>query len=564
MRPVDRRHLAVALAGLLVVAGLAYAGVAVTAGHAPDQPDHGVAPDEFARLWSGDADTAGAQTNGTPLAELTDRTDLPRTEPTPAVEQWNRGAFEALPETGHNASLVPADADPSDHHALRDAHLSVFAVQPTTTVLHTANGTRRYAARNGSVYAVVDSRVQIPESYVSGNRSVTWTLTDHAVPEVTLGVDNETVDRATGPRAVLDYRNLSAHERVHTAQGVRHSLSVNATVRATFSRVVETCRNRSAGTCTEWHPTVQGTRNLTLYRYERLSVTEWRPHIQGTVATFPDGSHALRIGADQPWSAVSLPGGNGTVQSTWSFYSTRDPGWHDAQLSRTDAATRGVQSHVARRYAYPGEAGAQTSGPITAASVSGPDRQSATLPAAVNLDVPEGCYTVPRRTVVDLPASAPVEDTVTVAGIVPGTEKRVDADSLRHVQVRPTDLSVTVNRTRNHSRKVIVDLGDARTGAPIATNRTAGHVTVGGQVVETNATGMATVVVDDPNRPVAVEYRPAAWWRASDPHVAARAVVGGRGPTVAFGGALALVGSVLVLVVVVTVGRVRQSVRCGT
>jgi len=66
----------------------------------PTATDHGIVPETFVTLWSGDQDessTVGTNGSDVPLAELAKVTDISFEDPPVAAEQWNRGDHREFP-----------------------------------------------------------------------------------------------------------------------------------------------------------------------------------------------------------------------------------------------------------------------------------------------------------------------------------------------------------------------------------------------------------------------------------------------------------------------------------
>jgi hypothetical protein len=153
--------------------------------------------------------------------------------------------------------------------------------------------------------------------------------------------------------------------------------------------------------------------------------------------------------------------------------------------------------------------------------VWGADRPSpaATIGEHVAVEVVQRPYRPSFGVAVRSPRIDP--EAVLVRGIVRGVT--ADVDRQRERTVRAADLSVSVLAADDDRARLLVELRDAETGAPIRLTEPPipryqpvadagrdGYVTVAGQRVRTNASGMATVTVAEPGVYTA-RYQPDSW-----------------------------------------------------
>src|SRR6056297_3826190 len=110
-----------------------------------DGPDYGVNNSTFQRLWSEDTDNGNlsaddlGDVNVASRSEYTRRlaqsTDIPFTRPPQAAGDWNRGDFDDYTPGSRHSSVHPARASLTNGVYIKDASVSIFAIQPST-ILH--------------------------------------------------------------------------------------------------------------------------------------------------------------------------------------------------------------------------------------------------------------------------------------------------------------------------------------------------------------------------------------------------------------------------------------------
>jgi hypothetical protein len=144
------RTIAVLVGALLVcstasaVMGTASVATANESEHATTIPDdgpaYGVNSSDFYRLWSNDVDDDGLSEDDFEEGEVDPResaeralarsTDIPFEHPPKAAEDWTRGDVQDYNPGGTESSVAPAEAELTDGYYIKDAFVSVAAVQP--------------------------------------------------------------------------------------------------------------------------------------------------------------------------------------------------------------------------------------------------------------------------------------------------------------------------------------------------------------------------------------------------------------------------------------------------
>lgn len=259
------------------------------------------------------------------------------------------------------------------------------------------------------------------------------------------------------------------------------------------------------------------------------------------VANYANGDSGVTVFTSRPWQGMEpAPDGSHRVRGVWRFYTARDPRWDTLRRSSKNG-TETVDSPAipVTVHAYPSTLGPRVdpAGPGTElVRVWGADRASPApaLPANLTVDVATGTYTpsfgVAARTKTEIP------ETVTVGGIVRGVNATLDRPDKQR-RVNESDLDLRVRSRSAEGVRLIVELTDARTGEPIVLEPTSdpryepivdgrdGYVTVAGERVRTNASGMATVTVTEPGV-YAAEYHPGSWLTHDPAYTSDTATIG--------------------------------------
>jgi hypothetical protein len=515
---------------LLAVGAVLVVAAAASSADPPSETDHGLADEQFCRLWAGDADATNESTatpaeNDAPaVCALAERTDVPLDEPPRAVERWNRGELTEF-TTNRSRSVHPPHADLEDGRYLKDVHATVFAVQPST-VAHIASGDRpHYVAPEGNLLGVVDYRVRVPDDQIGEYRRVYWGVGNHSVVRTELLVDGAVVETGDGsPTPTLGYT-------LDGQAGDRHTLTLRATVAVNLSKRVYTCtalNNRSQ--CTAWNRTVY-------YRTDRLTVTDsvtvtaYDLQISGFRTRYPNGDLGLVLFKNQPWLGYEL-GDESRVRGVWRFYGARDDRWDTMRVRTADGtSTRPSKLHPLQVHAYPFEPG-PTAAPrrtVDLLATYGDRTAAPTLPEDVQLDAVDGPYTASYGIAVRVRTDRDV-DSITAQGLVSGVTIDGGDATFGTIPMNRTNLSMTVLNASDDTATVRVTLRDAETGAPVATADRPGHLVVAGERLNTTANGTVTTTVPTTNGAVAARYEPGPWWRTSPGYVGDSAVARTSGP----------------------------------
>ena len=471
----------------------------------------------FAPLWSNDTDEAVLVEDTSPdgaVRTLASGTDIPVNDPPAVVAQWNRGEHGEFPQTSSETSTAPSHATLEQGRFIRDAHVTLLSVQPSTVVHTSATERTHYVAPSGTVLGIVDYRVRTPSGSHSANRTVSHSITRTRVNQTRLLVDGDVVAGQTHTRTPrLAYSGVVANTEPTTL-----------TLEATIDTVIRTTRR----TCTEYNATQRSCLvwdRQTRYRSESITVTDsvdvqpYQLAVSGYVGRYPDGDLGLVVYTSDPWGGYDRTASGGQVNGVWRFYTARDPSW-DTLTQRTSDGTDRSHSpvHPLQVHAFPIEVG-PTATPqpgVTILDTFGEDLTPPSLPRNVSLDVVEepytGSYGLATRWDSAESSSLANEDTIIAQGLVYGVETTRSLESFGRVPIHESNLTLSIQNRSDETVRLRLTLRNNDTGGPIDTRNRDGYLLVDGERLETNATGMATLTIPAESTGVSARYVPGQWW----------------------------------------------------
>ncbi|WP_435365789.1 hypothetical protein [Haloarchaeobius sp. DYHT-AS-18] len=513
---------------VVTVALLAAVQSAASRPEAPPGLDHGLSNETFYPLWAGDLDNRTVDENASAFEELSALTDIPFAAPPPAVERWNANDIEDYSRTDHTVSVYPQAATPRSGQFVRDAHVTVFAVQPSTRA-HIAPGDEPlYVAADGTVLATLDYRIAVPAATNNSTHRVSWALERTTVSPVRLLVDGQVEDVSLGTkRPRLQYTRLDEYA------GTEHDLVVDVTITVALNRTVEPLNSSCSppgGSPNTTCPGVPANNSTTVTEFvtvdDSVAVTAYELVSSATGVEYPDGDLGLEVSATQPWRGYATS--EATVDGRWAFYSARDSPWDTLVVTTANNTT--VQNSSAlplQVHAYPapawGDRPATGTGPVQLLAADGVERDAPELPSLVELRTPNGTYTVSDR-VVARHEAANLTPSLTVYGLVRGVSGQRALSSVQTNPLTESTLRLSVAEATEETVTLEVRLNETVSGAPISTERIGGTVTVDGNPVETGIDGVGTITL--PRRNVyAAEYDPGTWWDDDAPHLPAADVL---------------------------------------
>jgi len=527
------RRLAIALSAVLLASLVSVVTTATPP--RPGTEGNGLTENESATLWSRDDDSRSISDTAyreafdesrTPIQAVANRTDLTFTRPPATASVWSRHDHGDYRAGNMTTSVYPTNANLSDSRFLRDAHATVFAVTPSTKAHRTPKETTWYVAPEGRLLGTVDYRVRTPSGIDTDNRTVSWTVESHAISEVRLTSNGTVVGKTAGShRPTLRYELAGGQKILQLEATVE--VSLEKTVRDAYY-VNATGPNGTNRTEKRWR-TSKRTVNDSLTVSDRLDVDVYDLSATLYETTYPDNTSGVAVFQNGPWQGYSFdPNRSTSIRGVWRFYTARETAWDSLTRTTSDGSSR-VESDALPVYvhAYPSELGPRTDpvrGDVEITTVWGTTHRApeSSLGENVNVEVVSNSYEASYGIATEHRGS--ITDGVTVHGIVRGVRTTVEASQSEHRrQVRETHLSLDVQSQNESGATLLVELTDVETGAPVRLTRTqdpryapllddprSGYVTVGARRVETNASGQATVRVDDPGVYTA-RYHPGSW-----------------------------------------------------
>jgi hypothetical protein len=258
------------------------------------------------------------------------------------------------------------------------------------------------------------------------------------------------------------------------------------------------------------------------------SVTVYDLDAVGSAATYPNGERGLAVFQPLPWQGYVLSdSGESRVRGVWRFYTARDSEWDRLVRANADGTTvEHSDAHPVYVHAYPSRIGPRTQpvreGP-TLQRVWGIERRGAeeTLGENISVEAVGGTYKTSYGVAVR--TSSGSLDDVRVIGIVRGVTARV-SESVNRTRIRESNLSVRVVEQDASEATIRIELYDQdgdpivladpeRGSQPIRFDERDGYITIAGQRVETNSSGVATVTLSE-SAVYTVRYHPESWLTA--------------------------------------------------
>ncbi|MFD1514099.1 hypothetical protein [Halomarina rubra] len=435
------------------------------------------------------------------MAELANATDITFTSPPATASTWSREDHREFEAGDVSTSVAPRGAARVDGRLIKDAHASVFSITPATYVHEAAGETTLYVAPEGTLRGVIDYRLAL------GNATNRSDVLDHRIEEVRLLADGAVVARLSGThRPVLSY----------SLDGRPASLTLEADITARVDQPVANTSNSSnqSGSVVEETITVRESRAIRVYRLEPTLRT----------VRYPNGDVGVAVSQIEPWQGYSF-GDDKRVRGVWRFYTARDTDWDELTertgmgAERVDSPARPVAVH-----AYPSELGPQarpTGGSIDLRETWGTANSPPQLDESVLAEVVERPY---NSTWGIETRQETVGESVMVSGIVRGQNTTLAVNGTEQT-LRESSLSLEVLNHTDEQVTLLATLRDADSGEPIqlgefgssptgpgGDQNRGGYLTIAGQSVGTNESGMALVTVSDAGA-YAAQYHPESWLR---------------------------------------------------
>jgi hypothetical protein len=487
---------------------------------------NGLTANETAALFSRDQDRTTINEGESAFRELTTYTDIDYTRPPNMAARWSRADYQDIPHGGENESIYPPHATLKDSGAIKDAHVTVFGVHPSTWLHAGQTKGPWYIAPEGTVRALVDYRLEDSRTNDTdwGNHSTEYRVLEYEADRSRIETVTLSIGDASWTTNGTHMPTLSYATNANGSAGLSMQAQITAwsTVTVTEYRCANT--TNTTGPCNLTSSTRQYTdRDSGTVTQETNSVQVYGYATTPRHYTFPNGDEAALVNIDGPWHNIVLAGnGSKRVRGVWRYYTQRDARWDTLVYNTTDGQeTKQSPARPAFVHAFPAIFGPESRPraiDVQSDGVTGSD-PSGSIHQYVNVHTVEGEYTTTYTLTARYRAIQ--EDALEVQGIVRGTT--IEIEDVQREQIRESELTVsTVTRFDNGSVRLKVVLQDAQSGRPImlasspfiGQDRT-GYIRVADQVVTTDVNGEASVVVDSTGTYVA-RYHPGSWI-ANDP-----------------------------------------------
>ena len=478
--------------------------------------------DEVATLWSKEPNQCLADeeyesrydVTPTAMQTLATCTDITFKRPPDTAERWTAMDFERLQPGDDRTSIYPEGASRTDSELIADAHVSIFSVQPSTRVHLDDTAVPLYIAPEGTVRSFVDYRIRSPPepSNLAENATVEWSVLETDITEIRVYTDDTEQTSVSGSHtSEIPYAFEYAG---------RSSLRVEADIEATAQ--AEIIGNETVTPETEIY-----TDRLTVESEQDVVVYD--PRVQRYIAEYPDGETAVGIFTAQPWDSYTLSSSSDAeVRGVWRYYTGKDTGWGTlTERSGTHTTTLEDTAVPVYVHAYPSESGPRVEpvrdGP-TIEEVWGTQYESPapTVHEHVAIDIVDSPY---QRSYGVATRYDHIEvDEMVVHGIVRGTTIDVTDEQTEIRTVRNAELEAEIIDQTESEATVRLTLRDAETGlpimlenpfenpqfAPISGGSRTGYVTIAGERLETDISGVAEITLTEPGVHAAT-YHPESW-----------------------------------------------------
>lgn len=526
--------------------------VAATLDELPPAPDHGVNPETFDRLWAG-VDTRASEGDADGSSGPLTVVDYTFQRPPDDVTRWTAGDHRDVPRTGPRQSIVPPAATPVNRAWIRDAHLTIFAIQPSTQAHITGSTTRRYIRSAGVVRGVADYRVAVPPTRIVSHSPLypspgettkvrtthRWSLKEHELSAVSLLADGTTVATTAGShRPQLRFSSLPQDTASLTLRA-EVSVTLRHEIERTYRRARRVCEVIGGAGSSEperqcyieydtYSRTTVRSPSASVFLQDTVSVDVYTLASAATEVSYADGDTGLSIsqGGGDPWALARISDSE-TVHSTWHFYSAPRPGWATVEV-RSDSGTSQRRSDAIplQVHAFPstgsGYLATDVPSRTTVTEVRGTTRQPPTLPSEIAVPVATDAYQAGTITVRS-PDELPEPESVTVHGLVAGAQQAPSDAGHRTIWETNLTLDIIDQNHTSGTARIRVTLQEGESGTPIALTDRPGAITVRNVTLKPGSDGTATATVPLGTGAITARYEPGPWYETSPAYAPARA-----------------------------------------
>jgi len=500
----------------------------------PKEEENGMENGSFHGLWSHEAEGSIDDTEDNQWLELRNATDYVFSEPPDHWEDWNARDISDYPFGGTFESVHPPTADLEDYgDYIRDAHVSLFAIQPSTVALIEPSREEHFVGPEGEILGVTDWRVELPEEKENATYRESYEVERSGLENVTSytrylsGVERVTEEMS---RSFLPSKRFSLSFSIPPEEYLTpdHTLGVEAEINVTVKHTVETreCEERNYyGDCAEYSEWTSSTTYETdlMTINSELDVKRQDLNVGWLYTNYPDGDVGLVATSNGDYmSSIQFYRGD-RATGLWNFYSGRDTDWDtlrstEQEQGEEDVSTEEFASPAlpVQLYAFPkrdsiGMSGSPSSTDLPEGEVFFADGQNLTapnLPETVDAEVVTGAYNNAESIAIRHPTDNIFA--VFARGIVRNVREPSLLREENRIEMHETELKTEVlNQTKN-TMTVEVTL-TTTDGKPVPTEGRKGYVVVGDTIANTDTEGKAIVTVEKRTY-LNVRYKPAYFW----------------------------------------------------
>lgn len=512
--------------------------------------------DGIARYKINDSGVYGGPGNRSKSTQyVTEYADVIYDTPPSDFHRWNREEVRDFEPGGGTTSRHPRHAQLADGTWIKDAHVTLFTIQPSTQTYINETRTPLYIPPNGEILATADYRVREPSDDTNGSDGVKRfrSMQNHKIEDACIikgltefQVQNRdepcserpyVVGRGTGNlhRLLVDYSLRNIAGDVDLVLAVEVAAQVEVTTKR--EREYEECNPKTFdnGTVTtvckdktKFVKTDVSTETEEVVATDTLSASVYDETafnvVQGIDKTSGENNTVIRVQSRVPWAGIES---NGSKFGTgWRFYTHREPDWDTIVNSSKDGTESGPSDSVPiKAFAFPSKSNGsytetyQTGDIIRDETYLSEQRSSPArhVPDTIGADVagenpdsPDEKY----QTVDALQISAPngTYESAEMVGLVAGETAPINTGVAWKIPIRPTRLQAEVVKSNSTYAVVALNL-TTRNGEPVDLLNRSGDgrvVLPGGRAVQTDGDGVVTVAIKNNDQGL-VTFLPGDW-----------------------------------------------------
>lgn len=504
---MTHRHLAI----VAVVLAFTLAVPTTALATPPQDGEHGLSSIDVTALFSEDTDTGDVPDNTTKntseewMRGLLNATDWTyTTHPTEVVNRWNAGEHNDFTPGGNDTSRYPEGTARTDSTYIKDAYIRVFSVTPST-VVHEGNTTTTLVNPTGTVRAVSDYRVEVPQDTTTENRTVNWSVTNAEITQTTLLIDGEEVAETDGSHSPsLGFSDVSG------TVGITIRATIETTLQKETRTRVEECSEVDGGplqdggdggeVCSSEWVTQTTTVSDSVQVSDSRTAEVDSPSVEAAEQRKTGDGVAYSVSMDDEyWQTISV--GGSTVRSPWRFYTRGNTEW-GTMVAETRGGTENTSSdaYPVSTHAFHSTYGVKhTTGAVEV--TKGETTRAPELPDVISVSAIETQQPSVIGFTLQRSGQELTERTAKVRGLVGSSESTAQVES---VATEETITTVEVMELRPDNVTIRVSVTDVNNNAV-----TSGVVVAGNETRKLNESGGVMMTVSRPPVSVVAEYQPA-------------------------------------------------------